>query len=92
MLGFETLLAVRPARQEDRPASGSRLQRAVDLYLRQFRWLAPTRVPLTHREVAGFVIEQLITGAPGVHVLEAGQLEKLIHPKSTAQKTAPRAA
>jgi hypothetical protein len=84
MLGFESLLVVRPARVEDKPAAGSRLQRVVDLYLRQFRWLAPVRLPLTHRDVAGFVVEQLLAGTLGVQVIEAGELEKLIYPSKKA--------
>ncbi|MGL4574682.1 MAG: hypothetical protein ACRCV9_07830 [Burkholderiaceae bacterium] len=80
LLGFETLLVVRPARQDDKPAAASRVQRVVDTYLRQFRWLAPARLPLTHRDVAAFVIERLLAGEPGVQVIEAGELEKLIYP------------
>jgi hypothetical protein len=89
MLGFDALLVVRPARQDDKPAAGSRVQRVVDAYLRQFRWLAPARLPLTHRDVARFVVERLLRGADGVHVIEASQLEKLIHPD---RKTDPLAA
>jgi hypothetical protein len=84
LLGFESLLVVRPTRLEDKPAAGTRLQRMVDLYLRQFRWLAPARLPLTHRDVAGFVIEHLLADAPGVRVIEAGELEKLIYPDKKA--------
>ncbi|MFM2399568.1 MAG: hypothetical protein RL341_1725 [Pseudomonadota bacterium] len=89
LLGFEVLLVVRPPRQDDKPAAASRLQRVVDTYLRQFRWLAPARLPLTHRDVAGFVIERLLAGEPGVHVIEAGELEKLIYP-ARANNPLPR--
>jgi hypothetical protein len=90
LLGFETLLVVRPARQDDKPAAASRLQRVVDTYLRQFRWLAPARLPLTHRDVAGFVIERLLVGDSGVQVIEAGELEKLIYPAAQAQPLSAR--
>jgi hypothetical protein len=80
MLGFEYLLVVRPAQLEDKPAATTRVQRVVDAYLRQFRWLAPARLPITHRHVAGFVVEHLLHSQAGVQVIEAGQLEKLIYP------------
>jgi hypothetical protein len=91
MLGFESLLVVRPTRLDDKPAAGSRLQRAVDMYLRQFRWLAPARLPLTHRDVARFVVEQIISIPVGVHVIEAGQLEKLIYPDDKSRPNAANA-
>lgn len=92
MLGFECLLIVRPARTEGRFVGGSRLRRLVNLYLSQFRWLAPARLPLTHRDVAHFVVDQLLTCTPGVHVIEAGQLEKLIYPDHKAKHLKARAA